>query len=105
MLFLFCIGTCKLTSRSRMALTFFLIVLSYGWGETWATLFLAGLFLADVSFSYYPERHSPQLVQSQEPVHRPQPIYQRIFFTFVLFVAMILLSQPAPEMPPEWRPW
>lgn len=55
-LFVFCLAVCKLTTRSRMVLTWVVILTCYYWQATYVSEFLAGLWIADLSLSRHPER-------------------------------------------------
>jgi peptidoglycan/LPS O-acetylase OafA/YrhL len=58
-LFTFCVGVCKLSTRNRMLLCWFLMLLAWYWAVVYVALFLGGLFLADLSFTRHPERLGP----------------------------------------------
>jgi peptidoglycan/LPS O-acetylase OafA/YrhL len=55
-LFVFCIAACKLTTRSRMVLTWIVIIACYVWQSVYVSEFLAGLWIADLTLNRHPER-------------------------------------------------
>jgi peptidoglycan/LPS O-acetylase OafA/YrhL len=101
LLFLFCIGACKLTTRNRMALCWFFMICSYLYQVIYVAMFLGGLFIADLSFTRHPERLSPPShlpATSEATTERQEPPRQsrrsKIVFTAILILAVFLLSQP-----------
>ncbi|QDS72621.1 hypothetical protein FKW77_002174 [Venturia effusa] len=103
-LYLFCIATCKLRTRSRMALCWTIIILCYLWSAIWAALFLMGLSIADLNLAR--QQHEPQLefsetqsrqslASTEKPQPRPQPIRRRILMFLCLLLSLFLLGQPS----------
>ncbi|KAH8749848.1 acyltransferase family-domain-containing protein [Hyaloscypha sp. PMI_1271] len=113
LVFVFCIGACKLSTRNRMTLCWFFIVCSYFYQAIYVGMFLGGLFIADLSFTRHPDRLIPpsQLPRSSdisfiETKPSCQPVKAKIFYTAVLTVALFLLSQPHGKgIRQEYWPW
>ncbi|TLD39638.1 hypothetical protein E2P81_ATG00625 [Venturia nashicola] len=101
-LYLFCLATCRLRTRSRMMLCWVVIILCYLWSAIWAALFLMGLFLADLNLL----RHEQQLLDSEDRSQQinnsieksktsSQSVKERIIFSIVLGFALFLLGEPS----------
>jgi peptidoglycan/LPS O-acetylase OafA/YrhL len=96
--FTFCIGACKLSNRNRMLLCWALVVSAFYWAVPYVALFLGGLFLADLSFTWHPERlaapasstHEGGVIQTLPP--RRQLLAEKVFFSAVLICALLLLG-------------
>lgn len=104
-LFTFCMGACKLSTRSRMLLCVLLVVLAYNWGAVYIGLFLGGLFLADLSFTLHPERLTSLSIGLLESTPRRQGLPEKTFYSVMLLCGLFLLSQPAGSLQKAAWPW
>lgn len=108
--FTFCVGACKLSTRNRMLLCWLLMFLAWYWTTVYIALFLGGVFLADLSFTWHPERlgsaTSLPLASSplSEATPRRQSLSEKIFYSSILICALFLLSQPNNLLRGGW-PW
>jgi peptidoglycan/LPS O-acetylase OafA/YrhL len=126
--YLFCMGTCKLSTRARMSLCSLMILLSFYWTATFVALFLGGTFIADLSFIRHPERldSSPPLPQNEDDIapnyrqekndqkrqleqrqqpEKQQPLAHRIFYITMFIIAIFLLGEPLTDLKTASYPW
>jgi peptidoglycan/LPS O-acetylase OafA/YrhL len=98
--FSFCAATCKLSTRSRMILTWMIILVGYVWNALYVSEFLYGLFLADISLSRHPERlvRPGDLPRTREmslgSQSKKQPIQVKICYSLLLLLGIFILGQP-----------
>ena len=109
-LYLFCIAACKLSTRKRMLVCLFLILCCYNWAVVYPSLFLGGIFLADLSFTRHPERLSPpptlaQTSSDASRTPRQQTLRERIFYSCMLITSLFLLGQPSDDLSKAPWPW
>jgi len=102
-LFIFCAGSCKLSVRGRMILTWIAIVASFCWNVIYVALFLMGLFVADLSIERskaagHFQVQRPQIsLGSPTPTIPKRPAQSTISNTILvcIFISSIfLLGQP-----------
>jgi len=112
LLFIFCIGTCKLSNRNRMALCWMFIICSYLYQVAYVSMFLGGLFIADLAFSQHPERlNQPSRLGVEHGItidrggDIPQCRRIQVFYAVVLAIAIFLLGQPAGDLSLHYWPW
>lgn len=91
---------CKLSTRSRMILTWMIIFLGYLWNALYVSQFLYGLFLADLSLDRHPERlvRPGDLPNTREmpfeSQNKKQPIWAKICYSLLLILGIFILGQP-----------
>lgn len=103
-LFLFLLGSCKLTTRGRMVLCWILIIFCYRWQVVYIACFLAGMFIADLSISFPPDESEGWLQLPQHQIdtvvmlHGPRQKWLRIArkcgFIFMVLMGLFFLSVP-----------
>ncbi|KEF62169.1 uncharacterized protein A1O9_00141 [Exophiala aquamarina CBS 119918] len=104
-LFLFLLGSCKLTTRGRMVLSWIVIVCCYRWQAHYVACFLAGMCIADVSISFPPEQPEGWLQLPQHQMDTNAALHGRrekwiglarkggLIFMFIM--GLFFLSVPA----------
>lgn len=107
--FLFCIGSCKLSNKNRMIFCSFCILTCFIWLKTYAALFLGGCLLADLSFTRFPERLPtsplPQDNRTITPVSQKLHPAKKVLFTMMCIVSLGLLAQPRTNHKFSAWPW
>ena len=108
--FTFCVAAFKLSTRNGMLLCWFLMIMAWYWAAVYVALFLGGLFLVDLSFTWNPERLGPptflppDTTDISKCIPRQQPLREMIFYSVVLICALFLLSQVGTPSKAIW-PW
>ncbi|KAL3420486.1 hypothetical protein PVAG01_08985 [Phlyctema vagabunda] len=94
----FCAGCCKLSTRNRMVWCSILILASFYWIALYSALFLAGLLMADLSFSRHPSRYQSVPLPAHEiNIKKHSPYLSRrarISYSILLIISIFLLGQP-----------
>jgi hypothetical protein len=88
-----------------MILCLGVILLFYLWSAIWAALFLMGLFLADVNLGRQHESSEQVLSNSKEKQSQIQPLKERVAFSFVLVISLLILGQPNKDRETAHWPW
>ena len=105
----FGIGCCKLSSRNRMLLCCFMILLCYCWAVFYVALFLTGFLLADLQFSRHPERVQPAVLPQscggEKTATSPLSWVQKVTYSFTCFWGIILVTQPGGRPQTAFWPW
>jgi hypothetical protein len=81
------------------------VILFYLWSAIWAALFLMGLFLADLNLSHQHESPEQVLSNSKGKQSITQPLKERVAFSLVLAVSLLLLGQPNKDRETAHWPW
>lgn len=97
-LYSFCAAVSKLSTKSRMALTWVVILIAYVWRAAYVAEFLFGLFIADLSLSRHPERLGPgrtvRLDEDKEANGYRPSVTLKLGYVLLLILGLILLGQP-----------
>lgn len=99
--FWFCAAAAFLSTRGRRIFAWVVIALCYLWGCIYASLFLLGMLIADVSFDRHPERlqriRLPQQQDNETLADQPpkQSISAKIGYVCLAIVALFLIGQPS----------
>jgi len=98
--FCFCAAICKLSTRSRMILTWMIIFLGYVWNALYVSQFLYGVFVADLSLGRDPERlMRPGDLPNTRELHtkcqsKKQTIWAKIGYSLLFILGIFILGQP-----------
>lgn len=125
-IFVFLAAVCKLSTRSRMLLTWVIIIASYGWTDVYVAEFFLGMFVADLSLGRNPDRlkkasnvpadslpsHSQEMPLSGASPSSPssssptaQTIPSKIFYSLLFVLAIFILGQPDQTDLGVWGPF
>lgn len=111
--FAFCTATCKLSTRHRMAACWVLISICYYWRAIYVSLFMYGLFAADLSMDRQEQSPSPESPRLPGTERVPRTRMRRIGssiatsvgYGITFLMALILLSQPHRVSKIDNPPW
>ena len=98
-LFMFLAGTCKMTARTRMYLTWGCIVAFFWWEAQYAGEFLVGMWIADrrISRSSVPPLLTSYTLSDDGILtekHRPSALRQQLPYIILFFCSLTLLTSP-----------
>ncbi|EXJ82562.1 hypothetical protein A1O3_06375 [Capronia epimyces CBS 606.96] len=94
-IFAFCTAACRLTTRSRMVLTWVIIVACYIWQAIYVAEFMAGLFIADLSLSRHPERlDNPRSLTGPHHHHKQQTLWEKVGYGCLFVLGIFILGEP-----------
>lgn len=97
-LYSFCAAVSKLPTKSRMALTWVVILIAYVWRAVYVAEFLFGLFIADLSLSRHPERlgsgRTVRLGEDKEATGYQLSVSSKLGYVLVFLLGLLLLGQP-----------
>lgn len=93
-LFAFLTGTCKLSVKNRMILTWIIIFFCYVWEACYIAEFLAGCFIADLSLTLNPERlTNPRGMRCLEETRRRSWKW-KVICVFLFLLGFFLIGEP-----------
>jgi len=111
-LFLLLLASCKLTTRGRMALCWIAITCSFRWQVHYVACFLGGMFIADLSMSFPPEKAQDRLRLPRHQIGSDttpddrrakwNAIGRKSGFIFTFIMGLFFLSVP---LDPYNSPW
>jgi Flp pilus assembly protein TadB len=82
-----------------------LVILFYLWSAIWAALFLMGLFLADLNLSRQQESSQQLLSTFKEKQATVQPFKERVAFSVILVISLLILGQHNKKRETAHWPW
>jgi peptidoglycan/LPS O-acetylase OafA/YrhL len=105
-LYVICLGVCKMATKHRMILNCGLIFMCYVWTTIYIALFLGGLLIADLNLSRS-ETASASMSDQLESTNTAAPvksIKERVAWCLLFVFGLFLLSQPD-NNDSTVRPW
>jgi peptidoglycan/LPS O-acetylase OafA/YrhL len=112
-LYVFALGTCKLAPRMRMVVCAGTIVLCYVWSSIYISLFLGGMFIADLNLSraesvseYQLPTEQQQEAGSANTIHTTTKSRKEKAACWILLIlSLFLLNQPDNFPSTTVKPW
>jgi peptidoglycan/LPS O-acetylase OafA/YrhL len=111
-LYCFCLGTCKLAPKMRVAVCAGAIFMCYVWSAIYISLFLGGMFIADLNLMRAASTSGYQLPTEQQEGESTSPTLpatkskkERAGWWILFFVGLFLLNQPDDFPSTKIRPW